>query len=136
MAIAAMVPLIWGLYTGKLAEAGWIALAAECICWIELKGDFQQKLNLLAGGSVLATIFAVLGSASGNIIWLSIALVAFVGFLTSILKSLGDRGSGLALSVFALFIFCNAYPVKGLEFSLLVNLIWNNNDKQKIFIKE
>lgn len=131
MAISAMAPLIWGIYAGKLVEAGWIALAAECICWIELKGDFQQRLNLLAGGSLLAIIFAVLGSISGGDLWMSVLLIAVVGFVTSILKSIGDRGAGLALCVYSLFIFCNAYPVQdvaGLEERFLLVLIggaWN-----------
>lgn len=110
MAIAAMVPLIWGMYTGHLEEAGWIALMAECICWVELKGDFQHRLKLLAGSSVLAIFFALLGSISGNILWLSVLLMAVVGFISSLLKNIGTRGSGLAICVYALFIFCNAYP--------------------------
>lgn len=110
MAIAAMVPLIWGLYTGHLEQAGWIALMAECICWVELKGDFQHRLKLLAGSSVLAIFFALLGSVSGNILWLSVLLMAVVGFISSLLKNIGNRGSGLAICVYALFIFCNAYP--------------------------
>lgn len=110
MALAAMVPLIWGLYTGRLAEAGWIALMAECICWVELKGDFQHRLKLLAGSSALALTFAILGSATGHMLWLSVLLMAVVGFISSLLKNIGNRGSGLAICVFALFIFCNAYP--------------------------
>lgn len=131
MAIAAMVPLIWGLYADRIEDAGWIALAAECICWIELKGDFQDRLKLLAGGSVLSLIFAVLGSISGSFIWLSILLAAFVGFFTSIMKTIGDRGGSMALSVYALFIFCNAFPVTDVpalqeRFSLvLIGAAWN-----------
>lgn len=110
MAIAAMVPLIWGIYTGHLVEAGWIALMAECICWVELKGDFQHRLKLLAGSSVLALFFALLGSITGNMLWLSVILMAVTGFVSSLLKNIGTRGSGLAICVYALFIFCNAYP--------------------------
>lgn len=111
MALSAMVPLMWGMYTGRLAEAGWIALMAECICWVELKGDFQHRLKLLAGSSALALGFAILGSATGHIMWLSVLMMAVVGFISSLLKNIGNRGSGLAICVFALFIFCNAYPI-------------------------
>lgn len=110
MALAAMTPLVWGLYTGRMVEAGWIALMAECICWVELKGDFQHRLKLLAGSSVLALIFAIVGSATGHILWLSVVLMGVVGFISSLLKNVGNRGSGLAICVFALFIFCNAFP--------------------------
>jgi len=131
MAIAAMVPLIWGIYTGQLVQAGWIALIAECICWVELKGDFQHRLKLLAGSSVLAIIFALLGSVSGHIIWLSVVLMAVVAFISSLLKNVGNRGSGLAICVYALFIFCNAYPTTTIpeleERSTLlgIGVLWN-----------
>lgn len=111
MAIAAMVPLVWGVYADKLIEAGWIALIAECICWVELKGDFQHRLKLLSGSSVLALFFAMLGSISGNYIWLTVILMVGVGFISSLLKNIGNRGTGLSICVFALFIFCNAYPI-------------------------
>lgn len=111
MAIAAAAPIIWGLYTGKMEQAGWIALMAECICWVELKGDFIQRLRLLSAGTALAVFFAILGSISGGYAWLSIGLMVVVGFITSILRNIGDRGSALAICVYALFIFCNAYPV-------------------------
>lgn len=131
MAIATMMPLIWGLYTGRLEQAGWIALIAECICWVELKGDFQLRLKLLAGSSALAMIFALLGSVTGNIVWLSVLLMIVVGFVASLLKNIGSRGSGLAICVYALFIFCIAYPtttVTALEERLVLLLIgvgWN-----------
>lgn len=131
MALSAMVPLMWGMYTGRLAEAGWIALMAECICWVELKGDFQHRLKLLAGSSALALSFAILGSATGHIAWLSVLMMAVVGFISSLLKNIGNRGSGLAICVFALFIFCNAYPVTTLpdfkERIILVSIgvLWN-----------
>lgn len=132
MAISAMVPLIWGIYTDRLEEAGWIALAAECICWVELKGDFQQRLMLLAGGAALAIIFSILGTLAAGSIWFSILLVAFTGFITSLLKSVGSRGMSLALCVYALFIFCNAFPVEGeralAERTVLIAIgaVWNS----------
>lgn len=110
MAIATMVPLLYGIKTGRLAEAGWVALMAECICWVELKGDFLHRLKLLAGSSFLAIVFALLGSVTGNSIWLSVVAMAIVAFISSLLKNIGNRGNGLAICVYALFIFSNAYP--------------------------
>ncbi|MCB0697342.1 MAG: FUSC family protein, partial [Chitinophagaceae bacterium] len=131
MAIAAMAPLIWGVYTGRLVEAGWVALMAECICWVELKGDFQHRLKLLAGSSALAILFALLGSITGHILWLSVIMMAAVAFVSSLLKNIGNRGSGLAICVYALFIFCNAYPTSTIpelqERAMLVvgGALWN-----------
>lgn len=131
MAIAAMVPLFLGLYTGRVEEAGWAALIAECICWVELKGSFEQRLKLLAGSSFFALLFAIIGSVTGQYVWLSVMLMGVVAFLSSLFKNMGDRGSGLAICVFALFIFCNAYPTTDVQelgqriLYLSVGVLWN-----------
>lgn len=131
MAIAAMAPLLWGVYSGKPIEAGWIAFIAETICWVELKGDLEHRIKLLAGGSVLALTFGLLGSITGGVLWLSVVAMAVVGFITSILKNIGDRGSALAICVFAIFIFCNAYPtdswpeLKERMLQICIGVAWN-----------
>jgi uncharacterized membrane protein YccC len=111
MAIAACVPLIWGLYTGNFAAAMFITLTAECICWVELKGTFGQRLRTLFGGAFLSVVFALLGTITASNIWLSVGAMMIVAFISSLFKNLGDRGSGLAICVYLLFIFCNAYEV-------------------------
>jgi len=110
MAISAMLPMIWGLATKHLNESIWITLTAECLCWIELKGSYAWRLRVLAAGGVLALIFSVLGSVTSNSVGLSIICMFGVGFLASVLKNIGDRANGLSISVYLLFIFCNAYP--------------------------
>lgn len=131
MAIAAMAPLLWGISTDNLEQAGWIALIAECICWVELKGDFQHRLKLLAGSSALALVFALLGSVTGSSIWLSVVVMAIVAFLSSVLKNIGTRGGGIAICVYAIFIFCNAFPATSLPelqertVLILIGIIWN-----------
>lgn len=115
MAIAATAPVIWGLATGHIAEASWVTLAAECICWVELKGSFGQRARVLAGGVVLAVFFALLGSVTGDSLWLSVLAMLVVGFISGLFKNLGDRGAGLATCVYVLFIFANAYPTRNLD---------------------
>lgn len=126
MALAAAVPVIWGLATHHLEPATWIALTAEAICWVELKGTFGQRMRVLLGGTFLALFFAVLGSVTGMSIWLSTFCMLGVAFLSSLFKNLGDRGSGLSICVYLLFIICNAYPVDtihGLETRSLLVLL-------------
>ncbi|MBL7718371.1 MAG: FUSC family protein [Flavipsychrobacter sp.] len=115
MAIAATVPLLWGLYTGNVTPAMFITLTAECICWVELKGTFGQRVRTLFGGAFLSVFFALLGTVTGVSTWLSIGAMLAVAFISSLFKNLGDRGSGLAICVYLLFIFCNAYPVADLN---------------------
>lgn len=110
MAIAAIVPVLWGVYTGRTEDASWMALTAESICWVEMKGSFGQRLRILTGGIILTVFFGILGSITGGILWLTLLCMLGVGFISGLFKNLGDRGSGLAMSVFVLFIIANEYP--------------------------
>lgn len=131
MAIAAIIPIIWGVFTDNMQAASWITLTAEAICWIELKGTYGQRIRVLFGGTLLAIIFTALGSATGNNLWLSVTLMFAVAFISGLFKNLGDRGSGLANCVYIIFIITNAYPthtLPELEHRLLLVLvggIWN-----------
>lgn len=125
MGIAAIVPVLWGALTGQMEAASWVAITAEGICWVELKGNYGQRLRVLAGGTFLALLFTMLGSITGNNIWVSVACMIGVGFMAGLFKNLGDRGSGLSICVYLLFIIANAYPthtVAALEERLLLVL--------------
>jgi len=106
--------VIWGLATGRIMDSVWIALTSEAVSWVEMKGSFAWRLRTLVAGAVLAVAFSMLGSVTGNNLWLSVVGMFAVGFLATLLKNIGDRASGLALCVYMLFIFSNAYPVTSL----------------------
>ncbi|WP_276135247.1 FUSC family protein [Polluticoccus soli] len=110
LAIATTVPLIFGLATGHIVEASWVSLTAEAICWVELRGSFSQGARVLFGGAVLAVLFAALGSITGNNVWIGTLAMLAVGFLSGLFRNLGDRGQGLSVTVFLMFIFTNAFP--------------------------
>ena len=122
MALAMAVPIIWGLQTHHAQPAEWIALTAECICWVALKGTYAQRLRVLAGGTFLALLFATLGSLTGDNIWLSIIAMLGVAFLAGLFKNLGDRGSGLSICVYLMFLLNNAHPAHTEE--LLERSVW------------
>jgi len=109
MALSGTIPIIWGLATGRVTDAVWITLTAEAVCWVELKGSFSWRLRTLIYGAMLAMIFAIVGSLTGSSIWLSVVCMLAVGFLSTLLKNIGDRASGLAICVYLLFILSNAY---------------------------
>ncbi len=131
MGIAMVVPLAWGAATGHLEAAQWIALTAECICWVELRGSTSFRFRILLGGIFLALFFTLLGTLTGPSIGWSLLAMAFVGLLTSLFKNLGDRGSALAVCVFVLYIMSNEYPVsstEGLQQRMLyvfIGGVWN-----------
>ena len=130
MALVSVVPLIYGLWAKDLRAAEWMALAAECICWVELKGSYAQRLRLLFMGSLLVLLGGLAGSVTGGNLIFSIALMLLIGFASGMFRNLGDRGSGLSICVYVVFIFANARPVHGAELTarlwyLLIGCGWN-----------
>jgi uncharacterized membrane protein YccC len=110
MAVSGTAPIIWGLATHRLDDAVWIALTAEGISWVEMKGSFNWRVRTLFIGALLALFWGALGTVTGYNIWISLACMFVAGFVSSLLKNLGDRASGLAICVYLLFIICNAFP--------------------------
>jgi uncharacterized membrane protein YccC len=110
MALSGTLPILWGLATGRIADAIWITITAEAVSWVEMKGSFSWRVRTLVSGAVLAIGCSLLGAVTGNNIWLSVLCMFLVGFLATLLKNIGDRASGLAICVYMLFIICNAYP--------------------------
>lgn len=115
MAVGSVVPIVWGISTGNTHAAEWITLTAECIGWMALKGTLAQRVRVLLGGAILALGFAFLGSITGNSILFSVLGMAAVAFLAGLFKNLGERGSGLALCLYVMFLIANAHPVAGEE---------------------
>lgn len=113
MALSGTLPIIWGLATNRLNDATWMTVTAEAVCWVELKGSFTWRARTLLSGAILAIAFAILGTITGNNVWLSIAGMFIAGYLATLLKNIGDRASGLAICVYMLFIICNAFPAQG-----------------------
>jgi len=111
VAISVTIPLLWGLLSDHSHGAEWMAITAECVSFIELKGNIGQRIRLLISASLLSILFCVVGSLAGNFIWISLPGMLAVGFLSGLFKNLGDRGMGLALSVYIFYIITSALPV-------------------------
>jgi uncharacterized membrane protein YccC len=111
VALSVTIPLIWGVIFGEASGAEWMAIAAECVSFIELKGNVGQRIRLLLSASLLSVLFCIVGSLAGNVIWIGLPGIFVVGFLSGLFKNLGDRGMGLALSVYIFYIIASAYPV-------------------------
>lgn len=114
MALASVVPILWGTLTDKHVAAGWMALAAQAICWVELKSGYGGRLRILLGGIVLAVASTALGSLVGSYFLPSVLAMLGVGFAAGMFKNLGDRGAGLSISLYVLFIISAAWPTEDL----------------------
>lgn len=111
MGLAVVLPLIYGISTGHRETATWISLTAEIICWVELKGGFDQRLRTLLSGMVLTLFFGILGSIIGLNIWIGTLAMLCIGFLTALSKNLGERGSSQAICMYVLFLVTAARPL-------------------------
>lgn len=123
MALATVVPILWGTLTSRQEAAGWMALAAQAICWVELKSGFGGRLRILLGGIVLAVASTALGNLAGGYVILSVLAMLVVGFAAGMFKNLGDRGAGLSISLYVLFIIAAAWPTDDAA-ALLQRLGW------------
>ena len=110
MGLSGTIPIVWGLATNRLDDAVWITITAEGISWVEMKGSFNWRVRTLFLGAVLAMVWGVLGTLTGDSILLSVLLMFVAAFMASLLKNLGDRASGLSMCVYLMFIICNAFP--------------------------
>jgi uncharacterized membrane protein YccC len=95
-----------------------------------MKGTYAQRLRVLMSGILLTLLFGFLGSITGGSLWLSVAGMAAVAFLSGLFKNLGDRGSGLSLCVYVMFLIANAHPVSGQHLQdrlvwILIGGFWN-----------
>lgn len=109
MTFSVLAPLLYGVLTRDSEAAMWIIVSAESICWVELKGSFAQRVRLLLGGALLSVLFGLAGSLTAGSLWLSLLCMLVVVFIASLFKNLGERGSGLSLTVYVMFIVANAY---------------------------
>lgn len=109
MTFSVLAPLLYGVLSGDSEAAMWIIVSAESICWVELKGSFAQRVRLLLGGALLSVVFGLAGSLTAGSLWLSLLCMLVVVFIASLFKNLGERGSGLSLTVYVMFIVANAY---------------------------
>lgn len=112
MTLATVAPILWGTLTGNAGAAGWMALAAQAICWVELKSGPGGRLRILLGGIALAVASTALGSLIGGYFLGSVLGMLTVGFVAGMFKNLGDRGAGLSISLYVLFIIAAAWPVE------------------------
>ena len=113
MGLAVVIPLVIGNAFDLKEPMDWVALTAETICWVELKGGLKQRIRMIMAGALLASFFTGLGSLTAFNLWLSMGAMLVTGFMAGLFKNLGDRGSGLSICVGAMFIISNALPAWG-----------------------
>lgn len=110
LAVSVCGPLVVGYFNGNLSDMFWTALAAQSLALIELRGNFASVIRVLLLGSILSIGTCVLGSVTGHIVWVHVVMMFFVGFVSTLFKNLGERGVGMALSFYVLYILSSSMP--------------------------
>lgn len=111
LALSTLGPLVWGIITQRSEEAFWMAIAAQCVTYIDMNGLVDQHLRMIISASFLCVLFSIIGTLTGHYPFLNFIMFFFVGFLSGLFKNLGPRGGGLALSVYILYILTSTSPL-------------------------
>lgn len=115
LAITVCVPLVVCLLLNNLREAFWIILSAQSLGYIEIKGTFGNFFRNIVLAIFLSVSFCIIGTVSGSIFIIHLILMFIVGFISVMFKNLGERGTGVALSIYIFYIFTSSYPTQDLE---------------------
>lgn len=110
VALALVAPLVWGMATGHLGPAVWIAITAEILSTVTLRGAYPLKL-LVQGGAVPAcAVCAALGTLLGDS-WIPATLVMMgLAFLGGFVRQSGDHGPGITVGVLLLYLLTLDHP--------------------------
>lgn len=108
--LAFVLPLIWGMLTADMTAAVWIAISAEILSMVNIRGTYPLKLLILSGGVVACAVSAAIGTLAGHH-WLAAAAVMMVlAFLGGFVRQSGDHGPGITIGVLLLYLLSLDHP--------------------------
>jgi uncharacterized membrane protein YccC len=102
--LALVLPLIWGMLTGHMTPAVWIAISAQVLSSVNVRGSYPLKLLVLSGAVAACAVAAALGTLAGA--WWAVAalLMAALAFIGGFVRQSGDHGPGITLAVLLLYL--------------------------------
>lgn len=105
-----VLPLAWGMLVRDMEAAVWIAITAQSLCMVNVRGSYPLKL-LILGGATLACAFSAAAGVLAGHHWLPAALVMLaLAFLGGFVRQSGDHGPGITVGVLLLFILTLDHP--------------------------
>ncbi|PJJ75606.1 putative membrane protein YccC [Thermoflavifilum aggregans] len=108
--LAFVVPLIWGLLTGHMGEAVWIALTAQLLSNVLIPGSYPLKILILSGATLAAAVCAMLGKLAGHCWLVATLLMMVLAFLGGFVRQTGNFGPGITISVLLLYLLTLDHP--------------------------
>jgi uncharacterized membrane protein YccC len=108
--LALILPLIWGMVTGHMGPAVWMAIAAQTLTTVTIRGAYPLKLLILSGAVVACAVCAALGTLMGNHWIMAVGLMMILAFLGGFVRQSGDHGPGITISVLLLYLLTLDHP--------------------------
>lgn len=104
VALALVAPLVWGMATGHMQPAVWIAITAQVLSSVSLRGAYPLKLLVQSGAVPACAVCAALGTLLGaHWIFASLVMMA-LAFLGGFVRQSGDHGPGITIAVLLLYL--------------------------------
>lgn len=108
--IALILPLVWGIWSGHVTDSVWISLGAELLSLVDVRGQYPQRMLIVATGTAAAALCTFLGTLAGPYIFAAVAGMAILSALGGFIRNINDYGPGLALAALILFLFSLEHP--------------------------
>lgn len=110
VALALVVPLVWGMATGNMEPAVWISITAEILSTLTLRGAYPLKLLIQSGAVPACAVCAALGTLLGDT-WIPATVVMMgLAFLGGFVRQSGDHGPGITVGVLLLYLLTLDHP--------------------------
>ena len=108
--LALVLPLLWGMMSGHVGPAVWIAITAQVLSSVNIRGAYPLKLLILSGAVLACSVAAALGVLMGSQ-WIAASLLMMVlAFLGGFVRQSGDHGPGITIAVLLLYLLCLDSP--------------------------
>lgn len=110
-----VLPLIWGIVTKQMEQAVWIAISAQILSSVSIRGTYPLKLLILSGGTLACAVSAWLGILAGHQWPIAAAGMMVLAFIGGFVRQSGDHGPGITVAVLLLYLLCLDHPGTVLE---------------------
>src|SRR5690348_4492372 len=108
--LAFILPLIWGMLTGNMEPAVWIAITAQILSNVKIRGAYPLKLLILSGAVLACAVCAALGTLAGGNWLVATLLMMALAFPGGFVRQSGDHGPGITVGVLLLYLLSLDHP--------------------------
>ena len=108
--LAFILPLVWGLFTGHMEAAVWVAIGAQVLSFATVEGSYPIKLLVIGGAIVACGISGLLGTLMGGHWLVATIVMILLAFLAGFVRQSGVHGPGIAIGVLLVYLLTLDHP--------------------------